>query len=175
MNKLIGLVSASMLGLPLAVSAAVDGRICFETKTSAIGSPIVYSDYTITFQKGEVATVAGQTCFKHPYQQVDECLASSGSMHFHNGVMEIDVNGSNKINVPGLGDVYSFAQSYTELDSISLEGHGASLTTNVVNGEPSTTFSTDGVAIAVACQKPTAQDKENIKLRNKMLRDLDKL
>lgn len=89
--------------------------------------------------------------------------------------MEIDASGSNKINVPGLGDVYSFAQSYTELDSTSLEGHGASLTTNVVNGEPSTIFSTDGVATAVACPKPTAQDKENIKLRNKMLKELDKL
>ncbi len=175
MKKLIGLMSASLLGLPIIASAAVDGRICFETKTDALGAPTVYTEYRITYQKGEVATVSGQVCFKHPTLQGDGCMAISGHLQFHNGVMEIDGTGSDKITVPGLGDVYTFAHGYTELDSGSLEGHGASMVTHVANGESHTTFSTDGVSRAVACPKPTAEDKENIKLRNKMLRELDAL
>lgn len=167
MKRIIVLLSTALVGLPIVASAAVDGHLCFESKAEEPGSPTVYTDYTITFQKGEVATVAGQLCYVNPGVQRNESMAITGHAQFHNGLMEIDTTGSDKVNLSGVGDVFSFMHGYTQIDSETLVGSGESVVTYVINGVPQTVVSTYSGSNAMPCPKLTQEDKDSIKLRKK--------
>lgn len=176
MKKTISFLFAVFVVIPIGASAAVDGRMCFESQASEPGSPTVYTDYRITYQKGEVATVAGQVCYTNPSVQMkNECFVVDGNIHFHNGLMEIDTAGSDRVTLPGVGEVFSFMHGYEEIDSKTLEGSGQALVTYVINGNSQTVISNFSGSKAVPCPALTPEDKANIALRNKMLRELDRL
>ena len=175
MKRMIGFASAALVFIPIATSAAVDGRICFESQASEPGSPTVYTDYRITYQKGEVATVAGQVCYTNPSVLNSECFAVDGNIHFHNGLMEIDTAGSDRVTLPGVGEVFSFMHGYEEIDSKTLESSGQAVVTYVIDGKSQTVISNYSGSKAVPCPALTPEDKANIALRNKMLRELDRL
>lgn len=175
MKRKIGLVSAVLVILPIGAFAAVDGRMCFESKANEPGAPTVYTDYRITYQKAEVATVAGQVCYVNPSAQINECFAIGGNVQFHNGFMEIETTGSDRANHPGVGEVFSFMHGYEQIDSKTLEGSGEAVVTYVIDGKSQTVISTYSGSKAVPCPTFTPEDKANFALRNKMLRQLDRL
>ena len=171
----MALITATGLALSLPAHSDLDNRICFEIPGNDQGVVETFGDFLITYNKGEVSSVVGQTCYTLIGSQTEECFASSGNAQFSNGKLEVNIIGSNKVTVAGGSEIFRFLQGYLELDPDTLRGTASMLTTKVVDGAITTKLRTYGDAGAVHCPKPTPQDKLNVKEKNKLIRKMDSL